>query len=512
MHVAPPVRGICAWIPSIAGFGIAWGVWLFFPGETGLLAAGVIAAVASWLACRSTARTRPASVLDLWGLAWTRDEACCHFFVSGGTGTGKTARAIVPIVHGLRSTLRDTGVLAIDSKGALWKPLSELARGLGQEQDLRLIRVNPPGIAAENEAPPLRLNLLADPRVPWATYAKILVDTATAAGQRGGHVFFKETARDIMTRAMEALDVADLTVTLDNVHDAICVSEGTRELVAALEEACPDNAAEKGERWERAKRLRGYFGDFEKQPPEQKAGTVYSVANFLRPYRPAEIAEVFSSPEPNFSLEEVDAGKLVCLSIPQVFQVERKYLNLLCKQLFFLHAFRRFDLPPDELRRRNMIVLVLDEGQKTTLVSEDGFSDHLTVDELREAGVCLITATQTPLSFYASFETERKADVFMANLRTQIHFRAADEQGARILSQKLGGRERKRYSGGVSGGRTSRNWEMRDEPWFKPEELLALPDGSAVIRHPRHIGRPFRKRLPFTGFTRSNARHAEPPN
>ena len=145
---------------------------------------------------------------------------------------------------------------------------------------------------------------------------------------------------------------------------------------------------------------------------------------------------------------------------------------------------------------------MLDEGQKTTLVSEDGFADHTTVDELREAGVCLISATQTPLSFYAAFDTERKADVFMANLRTQIHFRAADEKGAKIISDKMGGQERRKYSGGVSGGRASRNWQMTDIPWFKPVQLQSLPGGTAVIRHPRLIGKPKLRKLPYTQFTR----------
>ena len=62
---------------------------------------------------------QPNHVLRLWGLTWTRDEACCHFFITGATGTGKTARAVIPIVHGLRKTEPQTGILAIDSKGAL---------------------------------------------------------------------------------------------------------------------------------------------------------------------------------------------------------------------------------------------------------------------------------------------------------------------------------------------------------------------------------------------------------
>lgn len=440
--------------------------------------------------------SRRAVVLRLWGLEWTRDEACCHFFITGATGTGKTARAIVPIVHGLRRALPATGIMAIDSKGALWKPLAEIARSLGHEESLRLIRVRPTHVPREAWTPPLRLNLLADRSVPWTTYAKIVVDTASAAGQRGGQSFFKESARDAITHAMQALEAAGFLVSLDNVHNVLCISADTDALIERLERAGTPAAKVELQ----------FFKDFAAQPPEQRSGTVGTVANYLRPYTPPDIAEVFCSTAPNFSLAEIDLGRLICLSVPQTYQVERKYLNFICKQLMFLHGFRRFDLPAEDLRQRNMIVLILDEGQKTTLVSEDGFSDHGAVDELREAGMCVISATQTPLSFYAAFANEVKADVFMANLRTQIHFRAADEKGATILSAKMGGREVRKYSGGVSGGRTSRSWQMTDEAWFKPARLLALSEGAAVIKHPRRIGRPLLRRLPFTDFTQANVR------
>jgi hypothetical protein len=459
--------------------------------------AGALVAIFKALVARDHAGRRV--VLRLWGLTWTRDEACCHFFITGATGTGKTARAVVPVVHGLRSTMPTTGILAVDSKGALWKPLAAMARSLKQEDSLRLIRVRPPHVPRDQWQPPLRLNLLADSSVPWATYAKLIVDTATAAGQRGGQSFFKESARDLMTHAMRALAAAGLDVTLSNVHDMICISTDLEMVLGRLAQKPSSEAAVEAQ----------YFKDFASQPPEQKAGTVYSVANFLRPFTAPDIADVFCSVEPNFSLSDVDQGRLICLSIPQTYQVERRYLNLIAKQLFVLHAFRRFDLEPDELRRRNLIVLVLDEGQKTTLVSEDGFADHLAVDELREAGVCLISATQTPLSLYAAFDTERKADVFMANLRTQIHFRAADEKGAKIISEKMGGRETKKYSGGISGGRQSRNWQLNDEPWFKPAILQALPESKAVVRHPRQTGKPVLRSLPFTSFTRANEFVAE---
>ncbi len=473
----------------------AWAAWLCCPPPLDRVIPVAAGAVASWLLyCALTRSELTRVVLRLWGLEWTRDEVCTHFFITGATGTGKTARAVMPILHGLRETLPNTGILAIDSKGALWKPLSEMARALGQEKDLRLIRVRPTNVPREQWTPPLTLNVFGDPLVPASTLAKILIDTATAAGQRGGQAFFKETARDAITHAMIALDLADLVVTPENVHNVICISKDTDSLVQRLQ-ALTGAAADQE---------RQFFEDFAAQPPEQKAGTVWTVANYLRPYTPPDIAEVFCSNKPNFSLAEVDAGKLICLSVPQTYQVERKYLNLLCKQLFLLHAFRRFDLAPEQMRKRNVIALVLDEGQKTTLVSEDGFSDHLAVDELREAGVCLISATQTPLSLYASFDTLHKADVFMANLRTQVHFRAADEKGAKILSDNMGGREVKKYSGGHTAGKAMRNWQMADQPWFKPAELMALSEGKALIRHPRRTGKPLLKKLPFSGFTLAN--------
>lgn len=481
-------------------FGAAWLIRSTVPALPGYILTIGAEGIGVWLgycAVIADVETKDSIVLRLWGLLWTRDEVCTHFFITGATGTGKTARAVVPIVHGLRSTLPDTGIMAVDSKGALWKPLATMARALGQEESLRLVRVRPTHIPPDKWTPPLRLNLLGDPDVPWSTYAKIVVDTATAAGQKGGQSFFKETARDCICHAMQALEAAELPVTLANVHDAICISSETALLLARLGEMSTPIAEVE----------RQYFKDFAEQPPEQRSGTVYTVANFLRPYTPPDIREVVCSVDPNFTLAEVDAGRLICLSVPQTYQVERRYLNLLWKQLFFLHAFQRFDLEPEEMRRRNVIVLVLDEGQKTTLVSEDGFSDHATVDELREAGVCLISATQTPLSLYASFETANKADVFMANLRTQIHFRAADEKGAKILSEKMGGREIRKYSGGVSSGRTSRNWQPMDEPWFKPTAFLSLPFGQAVIKHPRRAGKPLLRKLPFTSFTLPNAKN-----
>ena len=46
------------------------------------------------------------------------------------------------------------------------------------------------------------MNILADRSIPFSTYAKILVDVATAAGQKGGQAFFKNAAQVAIQNAL----------------------------------------------------------------------------------------------------------------------------------------------------------------------------------------------------------------------------------------------------------------------------------------------------------------------
>jgi len=67
----------------------------------------------------------------------------------------------------------------------LSKPLNAIAEELGLELDIRQLEVR------SDEAPPGRepgytMNILADRSILFSTYAKILVDVATAASQQGG--------------------------------------------------------------------------------------------------------------------------------------------------------------------------------------------------------------------------------------------------------------------------------------------------------------------------------------
>ena len=133
-------------------------------------------------------------VLELGGVRWNEEDFCRGWEIDGRTGSGKTASAVVPIIHALKKNRPDIGILALDTKGDLSEPLAAIAQDLHCEKDLVQIEVRPDD-APPDWKPPYTMNFLADGSIPFSTYAKILVDVATAAGQKGGQAFFKNAAQ-----------------------------------------------------------------------------------------------------------------------------------------------------------------------------------------------------------------------------------------------------------------------------------------------------------------------------
>ena len=69
-----------------------------------------------------------------------------------------------------------------------------MARHYGREHDLIHLQIR----ADETDAqwtPPNRYNLIGDRSIPFTTYAKFIVDTATSLGQGGDKGFFKSQAQ-----------------------------------------------------------------------------------------------------------------------------------------------------------------------------------------------------------------------------------------------------------------------------------------------------------------------------
>jgi type IV secretory pathway TraG/TraD family ATPase VirD4 len=218
------------------------------------------------------------------------------------------------------------------------------------------------------------------------------------------------------------------------------------------------------------------------QPEEQLGGVRETTANYLQSFLTPEVAEVFCADTSTFDFNEIDKGKIICITMPQKFQTERRYVNTFLKLLFYNHALRRFDKPKAERDNDNLLILWADEAQRFMTASEDGTSDYNCVDVIREAGATIVAAAQSTTSLVPPLGND-KSKVLTLNLRNRMIFRSADEADAVQAADFLGKKRVIKRSWGSSAGKRNVNFSETEEHKIKPHKLRNLRDHECVLVH-----------------------------
>jgi hypothetical protein len=436
------------------------------------LAAGgiLLALIAAWLLLSSPRKNH---VAKLGGLRWKRNQFCRGWLITGDTGSGKTSSGINQLVHQVFQNEPTWGGLCIDEKGVYWETLSAMARHYGRDRDLIHLQIR----ADETDArwtPPNRYNLTGDRSIPFTTYAKFIVDTATSLGQGGDKGFFKSQAQTHIAHALEMLFELNRPVTLIGAFELLSDRELLAEEMENLESLLetPRRAA-----------VYAHFGNrFLNQPDEQLGGVRETIGNYLQYFLTPEVAEVFCTGESTFDFAAIDQGKIILTTMPQKFQTERRYVNTLLKLLYYNHALRRFDKTKAERTNNNLLILWADEAQRFMTASEDGTSDYNCVDVIREAGATVVAAAQSTTSLVPPLGND-KAKVLTLNLRNRLIFRAADEADAVQAADFIGKKRVVKRSWGFSAGKRNVNYSETEEHKIKPHKLRNLRDHECVLVH-----------------------------
>ncbi len=339
-----------------------------------LFAGGILLAlIAAWLLF--VPRNRKSCVARLGGLKWKRNQFCRGWLITGDTGSGKTSSGINQLVHQVFQNEPTWGGLCIDEKGVYWETLSAMARHYGRERDLIHLQIRADDTDAQ-WTPPNRYNLTGDRSIPFTTYAKSIVDTATSLGQGGDKGFFKSQAQTHIAHALELLFELNRPVTMLNAFELL----SDRDL---LEEEM-ENLERLHETPHRAAVYAHFANRFLNQPEEQHGGVRETIGNYLQYFLTPEVAEVFCTGESTFDFAAIDQGKIILTTMPQKFQTERRYVNTFLKLLYYSHALRRFDKAKADRAKNNLLILWADEAQRFMTASEDGTSDYNCVDVIRE--------------------------------------------------------------------------------------------------------------------------------
>jgi hypothetical protein len=416
---------------------------------------------------------KPACVAVLKGLRWKRSQFCRGWLITGDTGSGKTSSGINQLAHQVFRNEPTWGGLCIDEKGVYWETLRAMAAHYHRSHDLIHIQIRPEDGGA-TWTPAHRFNLMGNRTIPFTTYAKFVVDTATSLGQGGDKGFFKSQAQTHIAHALELLFELHRPVTLAGAFELLSDKDKLEATIESVGDLLPTPR--------KVAVIEHFTNRFLTQPDEQLGGVRETIGNYLQYFLTPEVAEVFCSPDSTFDIADVDTGKIICITMPQKFQTERRYVNTFLKLLFYNHALRRFDKTKTGRASDNLIILWADEAQRFMTASEDGTSDYNVVDVIREAGATIIAAAQSTTSFIPPLGND-KSRVLTLNLRNRLIFRAADEADAVQAADFLGKKRIVKRSWGYSAGKRNVNYSETEEHKIKPHKLRNLRDHECVLVH-----------------------------
>jgi hypothetical protein len=417
----------------------------------------------------------------LAGFSWNRNDFCRGWLITGDTGAGKTF-AINELLHSVFQNEPDWGGLCCDEKGIYHETLARMAKRYGREQDLLLLQTRPDH-APEDWVPPARFNLLSNPTIPWSTYATVIVETASslAAGAEDKG-FFRTQAHANIGRGIQFFRLLGLVPTMHHLLEMLQFQPVLRAMLQQLEPLKNEGNPDARECYDH------FLNGFLRQPAEQLGGVISTIYNYLNYFTNPDISEVFGAEENSFDFAALDEGAIVCVSLPQKYQTERRYITTILKLLFYTHVLRRFDprlTGGRRLEEENLLICWQDEAQRF-ITESDG-----NVDVIRQAQATTVLAAQSKLSFWPALGSKEKAEVTLLNLRNRIIFKAADRTCAESSADFIGKRMhwKRSYSRGRGNNSTTRSRE--EEYMIKPFELMSLPKFTAIVKH---CEKGFRKR------------------
>tara|TARA_B100000989_G_scaffold131285_1_gene97483 strand:- start:2445 stop:3971 length:1527 start_codon:yes stop_codon:yes gene_type:complete len=456
-------------------------------------------------------------ICSIGSINWDINTFCKGWLITGATGAGKTISGIGVLLHqvfincsGAEKGYPKWGGVCIDEKGSYAATLRSMTEHYGRKEDLKILSIS------ENaeDLPPVRLNLIGDLTVRPKTYAEALVKASEAVngGAKNSDTFFRDKTIFCIALAIELIfeiykerndkGLRECRIGLDRVGAMLSSKEGFQHFlkveglirtintpIPSEQDECLADESFKSPSGEivfeeitdpviKSKRIDCLLEEFENkmwcQPGDQLGGVLGTIANCLSHFSADPIINAFCR-DSTFNFSDIDQGKIVCVSIPQSFSVERRYISATLKFLFYNHALRRFDYDENTLIKKNLLILWQDEGQR--FFSEDDCN----TDVIRQARATTVIATQSTTSLYAQLNNEKKTDATILNLRNRIIFQSSDATCAEVSSRFLGEKRTKNRTQSIGPGGKSTSISTTNSPAVSTAKLRGLKPHCAYI-------------------------------
>jgi hypothetical protein len=358
------------------------------------------------------------------------EDACQNVLVLGGIGSGKTTRAIQPLL--VQILEQDSGALLFDVKGDFKFGVEKLAAQAG-----RSVTVIGPGKTAIN----LLAGLTPEMAASFLKSALIL-----AGGTKGGDAFWIDTATILCQNALGVLSFIQGQYSLEGLYRYLFDDQERERLDALAYDALigPDLD-------ERSTRLlRSYLAYheniFSRFDDKVKAGVLASCAQVLAPFTHPDLVDCFCTDQAGQArMEDVLDGTLFLVDMPlSVWGLGGKVAYTFIKLRFFNVMQRRNTVP--EWNKTRPVAFICDEYQDVVSCAKDGLSDLSFWDKSRSSKTIGIISSQSVKSFHAAIGNNDMAETILQNFRQQIVFRTEDQATLKRLNYLLGKVEVQRSS------------------------------------------------------------------
>jgi type IV secretory pathway TraG/TraD family ATPase VirD4 len=349
------------------------------------------------------------------------EDAAQNILVFGGIGSGKTTRAIQPLLSQLLD--QDCGGLIFDVKGDFKQAVAALARDANRE----IVTIGPERT---------RMNVLSGltPEV-----ASSFLKSAFLLNQGGSfEAFWVDTATELSKNALGVLSFLPGKYSLSGLYQYLY----DKDERAAIDEAL-SLLITSGQLPERDQRLlktyQGYhdavFSNFE---DKVKSGVNATIAQILSPFNHPDLIDAFCTDDPGApSMEAVLNGVVYLVDMPTTRWGLGGRVAYSFIKLRFFNVLQRRNVE-EGWNKDRPVFFMCDEYQEVVSASRDGLSDLNFWDKSRSSKCIGIISGQAVSSFYAAIGSHDLANTLMQNFRQKICFRTEDKTTIETLNHLLG--------------------------------------------------------------------------
>nr|WP_315194232.1 type IV secretion system DNA-binding domain-containing protein [uncultured Aquabacterium sp.] len=348
----------------------------------------------------------------------SKEDSAKNTIIFGGIGSGKTTRAINPILKQIFE--QQAGALVFDIKADFSREVDYIANITGRSY----LTVGHGG---------LTLNLIRGTTPELA--ASYLKSCFIASGSAGGSgAFFVDQAVELCRNSLTLLLLTDGDYSLAGLYDIVFSAE-RRE--AALAEMLEKGEAFDKRQFRLAESVGNYFANVHGTFDEKMLSNVNStVAQVLSPFSHPDLVDAFSAGDTQgeADLTALLDGAIYFVSLPMtLFGKEgARYAYMLIKLRFF--SLMRERRTRKEWNQHTPVAFVCDEYQSII----DSITDSDFWDKSRSSGCMALVSMQGVASLNHAVKDRQAADAILQNFRQRLVFRTEDDATMQMVQRLLG--------------------------------------------------------------------------